>query len=265
MSTRRNLVFRFSASERNGGTVIHTFDEKNAEREALEIMARSSQPRGGFLSSIQPRKHLFSDLGYYQCLCAEPDCVSVQISRVRCLCSRYFMGIEVVYRSTFTNGTTKESEAPKRSFTAGYYSLLGGEPEANDLELEDDEFITGLHLNQGAIMDGVTFVTNRREVHFGGYGGSTHDRTLSNNLDMFRIVAFTGTASGVMHRIGFFAEGIPWGAVRSVVMLRWLVEQNRAAPRDAEVTQEQLVVRALVGGVLPNDIFEEVLKFLIPK
>jgi hypothetical protein len=265
MSTHRNLVFCFSGTEQG---VIHTFDEEDAEENALAIM-RSTQPRNHFLSGAKPLHFQFSDLGYYQGLCAEQDCVNVRISRVRCLYGRYFMGIEVVYRSTFADGTTQETEAPTRAFASGYYSYLAGKPEVSDLELENGEFITGLRFNQGEIIDGVTFVTNRREVHFGGYGGTTYDMMPSKHLNVFRILAFTGTESGVMHRIGYFAKVFPWGAVGPFVMLRWLVKQQRAAPTDAEGTQEQLLVQRLVGverfPFLNDDAFQRVMEFLIPK
>jgi hypothetical protein len=267
MSTRRNLVFRFSATEQGGGTVIRSLEEEDAEEEALSIMTTSTQSHNHFLISTQPRPHRFSDLRYYQRLCAESGCVKVRMSRVRCLYSRYFMGIEVVYRSTFANGTTQERKASERSFESGYYSYKGGTREDSALELEEDEFITGLRLNQGEIVDGVTFVTNRREVHFGGHGGRRYDMMLSRSLNAFRIVAFTGTESGVMHRIGYFAESISWETIRPLVMLRWLVERKRAAPTDAECTNDKLVVRALVGAEtsdsLPDEIFRHVLRFLI--
>ena len=257
MARRGNLVFRFSATDQGVGSVIHTFEEEEAEADAFVIM--------------NPRWRGFSDLMYYQRLCAEPGCVKVCMSRVRCLHNQYFMGLQVVYRSTFANEATREYACPERFFVSGYYAIEGGTRNFSTLDLEDEEFITGLRLNQGEILDGVTFVTNRREVHFGGHGGSRYEDSMmmSTRLNAFRIVAFTGSELGVMHRIGYFAENISWETIRPLVMLRWLVERERASLSLSieECTKEQLVVRTLVGAdsseTLPDEIFRHVLWFLI--
>ena len=213
--------------------------------------------------------HRFSDLQHYLELCAQPDCVKVCISRVRCRHNQYFMGLQVSYRSTFINGITQESQGPEHFFSHGYYSYNWGQIVDQTLELEDDEFITGLRVKQGEIVDGVTFVTNHREVHFGGQGGSWVDMMLPESLTTYCIIAFMGTESGVMHRIGYFAaKNHPWETIGPLVMLRKLVEQDRAASLllDSECTNDQLVVRALVGAgaseSVPVDIFRHVLSFL---
>lgn len=71
-----------------------------------------------------------------------------------------------------------------------------------------------------------------------------------------------------MHRIGYFAENISWETIRPLVMLRWLVERERAAPLLLpDASPWQLVVQAFVGvrtsESLPNDVFRHVLEFLL--
>jgi hypothetical protein len=259
--TRNSVVFCFSDTDQVVGWGINAFQRENAvaDQEADAIMTRSNNS--------------FSDLQHYLELCAQPDCVKVRISRVRCRHNQYFMGLQVSYQSTFANGTTQQSQAPEHFFSHGYYAYTGNQIVDRSLELQDDEFITGLYVNQGEIVDGVTFVTNLREEHvlFGGEGGSRVTMMLPGSaLPTYRIIAFTGTERGVMHRIGFFAENISWETIRPLVMLRWLVERERAAPlllSDSECTNDHLVVRALVGAgaseSLPNEIFKSVLEFLL--
>lgn len=256
------FVFCFSDTDQVVAWGINAFQRENADQEADSIMTRSNN---------NPHPHRrFSDLQHYLELCAQPDCVKVRISRVRCRHNQYFMGLQVFYRSTFANGTTQESQAPEHFFSDGYYLYTGDLFVERTLELKDDEFITGLYVNQGEIVDGVTFVTNHREeptVLFGGEGGSRVTMMLPGSaLPTYRIIAFTGTERGVMHRIGYFAENISWETIRPLVMLRWLVERERAAPLLPD-SEWQLVVQALVGvrtsESLPNDVFRHVLEFLL--
>lgn len=189
MTTRNGVAFWFSDADQVDGWGIYTFQRENADQEADSIMTRSN-------NDPHPHRHphhRFSDLQHYLELCAQPDCVKVRISRVRCRHNQYFMGLQVFYRSTFANGTTQESQAPEHFFSHGYYAYTGNHIVERTLELEDDEFITGLFLNQGEIVDGVTFVTNQREENFGGEGGNRLAMMLPGSLSAYRIIAFTGT------------------------------------------------------------------------
>ena len=255
--TRNSVVFCFSDTDQVVGWGINAFQRENAvaDQEADSIMTRSNNS--------------FSDLQHYLELCAQPDCVKVRISRVRCRHNQYFMGLQVSYQSTFANGTTQQSQAPEHFFSDGYYAYTGNQIVDRSLEFQDDEFITGLYVNQGEIVDGVTFVTNQREeptLHFGGEGGSRVTMMLPGSLPTYRIIAFTGTERGVMHRIGYFAKKLSWETISPLVMLRWLVERERAAPLLPDL-EWQLVVQALVGAgaseSLPDAVFRHVLEFLL--
>ena len=90
--------------------------------------------------------------------------------------------------------------------------------------VEDGEFIAGLRINQGDMLDGVTFVTNRREVHCGGRGGTFHRYTmLVCSRPSMRIVALAGTVNGVVARVGYYAKSLGWDIVGSFILLRQLV------------------------------------------
>mmetsp|Transcript_50899 Transcript_50899/g.69277 ORF Transcript_50899/g.69277 Transcript_50899/m.69277 type:complete len:248 (-) Transcript_50899:79-822(-) len=201
----------------------------------------------------------FNDISYYFGLLSEEGCVRVDIARVLCRHNSFVIGLQVVYRSVFRDGSTRFSEAPAHFFESGFYSYHGGQRETVVHELEDGERIIGLRLCQGEIMDGITFVTNRRTFHSGGMGG--HRVSLMCPTEHHRVVAFGGTSRGVLERLTFFAERkLAWVSLGPLVMLRWLVMQQRAVRLPLAYDAEDLGLQTLIG--ISNYTWRKVLCFL---
>lgn len=145
------------------------------------------------------------------------------------LYGHYFMGIEVIYQSLHSwMAPSKRAKLQSTPLHLDTTQSWVGIQRSGILSLKTtSSSLVFVSITVNEIMDGMTFITNCQEVHFGGYGGTMYDMMLSRNLDRYQIIAFTGTESGVMHGTVFFVEGIPWGAIQPVMMLRWwLVEQN---------------------------------------
>ena len=140
------------------------------------------------------------------------------------------------------------------------------------LELEDGEFICGLYLKQGEIVDGITFVTNRRRVHIGGRGGGSADMTYPT--ESRRIIAFAGQFYGVLSRIVYYSVKIGWETVREYVMLRWLLENNRAEEKTSfggrvllrarknRVRKDQECIKWIVNPDTPKEVMYQILRYL---
>ena len=95
------------------------------------------------------------------------NCVSVGISKIKFWHNDYCKGFQVTCRSTFRNGSIQTDVGPQHFYNTGYYRNHGeSDTYSEELILEDREYIKGLKVSQGEILDGVTFVTNLREVHF---------------------------------------------------------------------------------------------------
>eukprot|EP01083_Nonionella_stella_P059898 156703_1 len=86
----------------------------------------------------------FDDLGFYMDLCARDGCVKVEICGIEVLHSNYCMGIQVEYRSTFSNGDSSRIKAPEHFYRNGYYSYNGGNTKLSRLTVEDGEYLAGI-------------------------------------------------------------------------------------------------------------------------
>ena len=73
-----------------------------------------------------------------------------------------------------------------------------------------------------------TLYTNKRTVSFGGNGGSGEDMSIPPDLSR-RIVAFVGTSKGILEKLGVISVSRNWEEVGPLVLLRTLVEKNRAS------------------------------------
>jgi hypothetical protein len=256
-----NLIYRFSSPEENYGSVNHVIphaDCREAITRANEVMNSST---------------FFNDFEVYKSLLDVHNCISVDISKIKVWHNDYCKGFQVTYRSTFQNGLIETDVGPEHIYDTGYYSYHGrGQSTCEELILEDREYIMGLKVSQGEILDGLTFVTNLREVHFGGHGGSHHDMILNPRM---KIIALTGTAFGVVHRVGFYAIPRVWMIVRHYVMLRWLIGQNRAQSKRKEMnnfsstlkspSQENVIrdgIDIVMHQDLPDPLFQIVMSFL---
>lgn len=124
---------------------------------------------------------------------------------------------------TYANGTTQRRKGPKNFSSNGFYAYHGTFRTRNTTYvLYDGEDIIGLRLNQGEIVDGITFATNRREFHCGGRGGKQRDAMLLvyPHPSRYRVVAFAGNFNGVLAQVGYYTKSISWEIVRDYVMLR---------------------------------------------
>lgn len=209
------LHFRYSKSDYDYGSIIQTISENY--NQALLPVHRSS----------------FNDIDFYQALCAERQCIQVEIASVTVRHNDFCHGVQATYCLTFANGTTKRRKGPQNFSSNGFYAYHGPSRTRNTtFDLHDGEYIRGLRLNQGEIVDGITFVTNRRELHCGGRGGNQRDAMVYPHPSRYRVVAFAGIFNGVLAQVGYYAKSIPWEIVRDYVMLRWLVDMDRAFVND---------------------------------
>jgi len=228
----------------------------------------------------------FNDIEFYRSLWKEDGCVKAEISSVCVRHNMYCHGVQAIYRLTFADGRTETREGPRNYFTSGYYfyAAFHRSRPITRVDLEEDEFLTGIRVKQGEIVDGITLVTNRRRVHCGGQGGDWID-WIEDNPPSMRIVAFCGTEKGVCERIGFYAKVFAWETIGVYILMRKLVQQGRAeivslSTRDGNVSKEarrtsfstqrpnifyhsedfQFAMQRLV--TLDDGVFRNVMKFL---
>jgi hypothetical protein len=218
-----NLIYRFSSPKENYGSINHVIpheDSREAIARANEVMEVKE------VMEVMGSDSFFNDFDFYKSLLDVHNCISVDISKIKVWHTNYCKGFQVIYRSTFRNGSIQTNVGPRNFYNTGYYSYHAGtQNTCGELILEEREYIMGLKVIQGEVLDGVTFVTNLREVHFGGHGGNSHDIILNPGM---KIIALTGTVFGVVNRVGFYAKPRVWMIIGHYVMLRWLIGQNRA-------------------------------------
>jgi hypothetical protein len=94
--------------------------------------------------------------------------------------------------------------------------------------MEEDEYLTGIIVKQGDILDGITFVTNKQRVHCGGWGGNDPVDMMTSIPPNMKVVAFCGTKWGVCSRIGFYSTNVGWQILGPHILMRQLVAQGRA-------------------------------------
>lgn len=211
------LHFRYSNHEY--GSIIQTISE-NYNQALLPVRGRT-----------------FNGIDFYQALCAEHQCIQVEIASFTVRHNDFCHGVQATYRLTFTNGPTQRRKGPRNFSSSGFYANHGPTRTRNTtFKLHDGEYIRGLRLNQGEIVDGITFVTNRRELHCGGRGGIQRDAMVYPHPSKYRVVAFAGIFNGVLAQVGYYAKSICWEIVRDYVMLRWLVDMDRASVIDRSRT-----------------------------
>ena len=259
-------MIRFSSRSEGYGLITHLLQENHAE--AGSNIMRNDSP-----------SQVFNDFDFYNSLCENEHCRKVEIASI---CVRqhnisFCHGFQVIYRSTFADGTTRRStNGPENFFSGGNYGWHGGRADDTWIRLEDGEFIAGLRINQGEILDGITFVTNRREIHCGGRGGGFH--TMGCRRPSMRMVALTGTVNGVeplVAKVGYYAKSVGWEIVGPFILLRQLVnnKEERAAPIDYTAVsiarrakdKRSLRIQATINELiaLPDGVFQIVLQFLI--
>eukprot|EP00554_Chaetoceros_debilis_P014846 CAMPEP_0194121990 /NCGR_PEP_ID=MMETSP0150-20130528/48903_1 /TAXON_ID=122233 /ORGANISM="Chaetoceros debilis, Strain MM31A-1" /LENGTH=282 /DNA_ID=CAMNT_0038814653 /DNA_START=61 /DNA_END=909 /DNA_ORIENTATION=+ len=277
-------IFRFSAPKDGYGSNVHLFSADNlqnavtAEENCIQggqEHERSCQMKNSktfslitgcsFLANLimkqaESGRQYFNDFNFYDDLCQKDDCTKVDIASIRARHNDFCHGFQVQYRTRSQNGSTQLVWAKKHFFQHGFYSYHGGRPKEQTWILDEDEYITGLRIHQGEIVDGITFVTNHREFHSGGRGGDSRDMMLSNICKaQHRIVAFTGTENGILQRVGYYAKPFGWSIVRDFILLRCLQNNGRAIAIDSG---EKNIMHAFIG-LAEDGIFRCILEYLV--
>jgi hypothetical protein len=283
-------IFRFSAPGDGHGSNVHRFNADNLQNAvtAEENCIQGGQEHEGsyqmknsktfslitgcsFLADLiikqaEPGRQYFNDFNFYNDLCQKDDCTKVDIASIRARHNDFCHGFQVQYRTRSRNGSTQLVWTKPHFFQHGYYSYAGyhggrpKRPKEQTWILDEGEYITGLRVHQGDIVDGITFVTNQREFHSGGYGGTSRDMMLSNVCKaQHRIVAFTGTEHGVLQRVGYYAKPFGWSIVRDFILLRWLQSNGRAIAIDSG---EKNIMHPFIG-LAEDGIFRSILEYLV--
>ena len=184
------------------------------------------QKKSNYIMSLEANQwRIFNDYPLYESLRQAQDCKSVKIVSVRVQHNgKFTQGLQVTYKSTFMDGSVLLTKGGEHIFRQEGNPYAAGDIETDCLTLGPDEYIVSIKPKQAIIVDGITFVTNQREVHCGGTRGywlkveeatslsfppPTKDdddvkKPYSSSSGM--IVAFAGTARGILQRIGFFYD-----------------------------------------------------------
>jgi len=204
----------------------------------------------------------FNDLGFYMNLTHR--FTKVEISSIDVFHSDYYCGIQAHYRCSHSDGSTAIIAAPRYIYNSGYYSFEGGRCKTSTIKFERGEYLAEIRTRQGEITDQVTFITNQRTLSFGGNGGSGEDMSTPPDLSR-RIVAFVGTSKGVLEKLGAISVSINWEEIGHLVLLRALVEKNRASvvllDDDTSLGEEDAVVQRLITNT-DGDLFKRIVSFL---
>ena len=213
----------------------------------------------------QDYRKSFNDLSFYTSLVRE-GCTKVEISHIHVYHNNdYCFGLHIQYRSTFSNGNTEHSWSRPHIYRSGYYAWSGGDSQTSRITFEKGEYLAEIRTRQGDITDQITFITNQRTLSFGGNGGSGEDMSIPPDLDR-RIVAFVGTSRGILEKLGAISVSRNWKEVGPLVLLRALVEKNRASlvlqdESDNALGGEDAVVQTLITNT-DGDLFKRIVSFL---
>ena len=207
----------------------------------------------------------FNDLDFYMSLCAREGCTKVEICHIDVYHNDdYCYGLQATYRLTLTNGSTHHDATPMHLYNSGYYSCYGVSHQISTITLQKGEYLAEIRTRQGEITDQITFITNQRTLSFGGNGGSGEDMSDPPDLSR-RIVAFVGTSKGVLEKLGAISVSCNWEEVGHLVLLRTLVERNRASvlldDSDAALGDDDAVVQRLITNT-DEDLFKRIISFL---
>jgi len=190
------------------------------ENGALRAMADGSYPIKYYKNSMEDEKvktpaqflgnndEQFDNLNLYQSLYEVKGCVKVEIANIIVKNNEYIQGMTVNYRSTFVNGETVDT-CGESNASRTHRLYTGDSTTETAFNLNDGEYIQGLRLQQGDVLDSITFLTNHRELKVGGEGGSGVDLRCPHPT-RYRIVAFNGFfGNGALARVGFHSRLIP--------------------------------------------------------
>mmetsp|Transcript_133986 Transcript_133986/g.199276 ORF Transcript_133986/g.199276 Transcript_133986/m.199276 type:complete len:512 (+) Transcript_133986:121-1656(+) len=202
IANQQPVTFRFSGIGPNGVFYQSIPDNNNGTAAAFgtDIMLREPN-----------HAQIFNDYPIYKMLRDTPGCGSVKIAAVRARflgCSACH-GIQVLYKSTFEDGRTHMMQGAVNGARPGESDLT----MANWTYLDDNEHMTGLRLNQDDEITGIIFVTNLREIRFGGRGRedglsvATHGRRSTRLVST--VVAIAGTTTTrALQRMAYYVKPI---------------------------------------------------------
>ena len=194
----------------------------------------------------------FNDLDFYTSLCDDDGCTHVDISHIDVFHSQNcFFGLRVYYRSAYYDGTTHECSI-EHAFSSGYSR------RTSMIIFERGEYLAEIRMHTSASQ--IIFITNKRAFSFGGNGGG---EGMLDPPDLSRrVVAIVGTSKG---RLGAISISRNWEEVRPLVLLRTLVERNRASlvlQDESSVGKVDAVVQWLIKDT-DEDVFKRVASFLL--
>ena len=157
-------------------------------------------------------------------------------------------------------------------YCGGSYAYVDGNQQRSSMILREGEHLAEIRTStrqyrpwrQGEIIDQITFITNQRTLSFVGNGGSSEDISAPPDLSR-RIVAFVGTSNEVLEKLGAISVSCNWEEVGHLVLLRTLVEKNRASVvlqgDDTALGEEDAVVQRLITNT-DGDLFKRIVSFL---
>jgi len=149
-------------------------------------------------------------------------------------------------------------------YRRGYYASHPART-LSSISFESGEYLAEIRTRQGEVTDQITFMTNRRTLTYGGDGGSGEDMSIPPNLNR-RIVAFVGTSKGVLEKLGAISVSRNWEEIGPLILLRALVDKNRAAALELQddnnlSEEDDVVLQQLITNV-DWDLFKQVISFL---
>ena len=214
----------------------------------------------------------FNDWSFYQALQQQPGCTHVRLSQIDIDHSSWFLtGLQVTYESML-HGTTVEAKAPQHDFQRFRYRQYGQSTKST-LRLLEEEYIVNLAVRRvDKISDRITIVTNLRHVSFGSPDFSCYSTGFlverhpnqQHNLQR-RVVALAGVTMEMSEQVGCFSESLNWETLKDWILMRSLVETQRAQPMKdttAPANTNDKMIQSLVVEA-NDDIFKRVLSFLV--
>ena len=233
------------------------------------------------------RSPAFNDSNVYKTLKSTKGCVRVDIARVLLHLSNHkqIMGLQVHYRSTFSDGSTITTLADNHLFSKEFANSPNATFNTQEFVLADDEYITDVLTCRDDVVDQVTFVTNKgRKESFGRHNMLAVQQMPRDRQLHARVISLCGTQQGGLHRLGFVAE-LPrnWNEIGHLIILRQLLEKDRAQTKKEKSKRfrRDTFRRAFTLGrrrsvkksfpmcmeilfAQPEDVFRYVLTFLAP-
>ena len=191
-------------------------------------------------------------------LCDDDGCKKVDISHIDVFHSQdCFFGLRVYYRSAHYDGTTHDCSIE--------HALLNRYSRRTSMILFDiGEYLAEIRTSIVPTSTSriILFITNKRAFSFGGNVGSGAGYMLSPPDLSRRVVAIVGTSKGKLGAISFSRN---WEEVGPLVLLRTLVERNRASLElqdQSSVDKVDAVVQWLIKDT-DEDVFKRVASFLL--